>query len=257
MRKKSGVEWTQAPTELTRRSTFTEIYGDTSTGRTTLALTSPGPVALIHASEKLEGIVQPFTREGKDIRLHDFGGVFEGGPKKIALEAGRVVEAMREAWRDAFGWARTVILDTHSEAWILHQLSHFGTQTPKGRAGSFEWASINADWLSFLKSGKHQNGLNVVLIGQTKDEYKGLPGKGQRTGKTIRAGQRSVPVIADLVLRTHCAIASADFSVEIQKPWWNAEWMGEELTNEMMDSGRLTLPEILGLITETDAEEWE
>ncbi len=51
-------EWEDAPTEFTRRSVVLEIYGDTGTGRTTLALTAPGTIAVLHAAEKLEGLFQ-------------------------------------------------------------------------------------------------------------------------------------------------------------------------------------------------------
>src|SRR4051812_8483060 len=84
---KTSAMWTPANTEITRRVAFVQIYGETGTGKSTLALTAPGPIAYMHADEKLDGIVEPFTSEGKDVRLHNFGGTFSGTAEQIARQA--------------------------------------------------------------------------------------------------------------------------------------------------------------------------
>ncbi len=242
--------WQPAPTELTRKSVFLEVYGDTGTGRTSFALSSPAPIALIHASEKIEGIIQPFARD-KEIRLCDFGqAIFNRNSKDIEIQAGKVWSILREAWYDAFTWARTIILDTHTEAWELLRLAAFGALKPvKGRVDA-NYGPVNAEWRSLFKHFRHQDKANVIVIGQTKEEYKGTTGMGQRTGRTIRSGQKEIPYIADAIVRT--SHNNGEFASTIEKGWWNAHSEGIELSDDMN-----TFSQILALMTETDMDQWE
>lgn len=239
--------WEDAPKKLTRRCVFMEVYGDTGTGRTTLALTAPGPIALFHASEKMEGIVQKAARD-KEVRMHDFGAVFVGGPNKIASEASDILANMQATWVDAFSWAKTIILDTHTEAWELLRLARFGTLTPRGKVAHL-YGPVNAEWRSMMsKRFRSQNRTNLIIIGQTKEYYK----NDKPTGRTVRAGQKEVPFMVDVAIRTARDLMESDFTATIEKGWWNALMEGTPAYNE-----DITFPYLMSLITETDEEEWE
>lgn len=83
----SSIQWEQAPTLFTKRSgVIMEIWGPTMTGRTTLALTAPGPIALISFHEKIDGVVQAAKgagKESRDIRIFKAGKIFRGTPQQI------------------------------------------------------------------------------------------------------------------------------------------------------------------------------
>ena len=248
-KKGSGtVQWEEAPTTLTRKCVFMSIFGGTGSGRTSLALTAPGPIALIHAAEKLEGVVQPAAQE-KEVRLHNFGGSFGGGPNEIAKAASKNIGEMKEAWTDAFSWARTIIVDTHTEAWELLRLARFGTLTPRGHIASM-YAPVNAEWSSLLKQFRGQSSTNVILIGQTRERYK----NDKATGIMEQAGQKSVPYYSDVIIETSRNIMKkkeADFVATIKKGWWNAHTEGLEIEDE-----DISFSYLMSLISETEEEEW-
>ncbi len=258
-----SVQWEDAPTELTRRCAMVEIFGETDTGRTTLALTAPGPIAYIHAHEKVEGVLQIQRKLGKEIKVKKFGGMLRGSVDEMQKQATEQMNILEAAYYDAYGWARSVLLDTHTEAWQIYQIAHLGTLTREGRSerdqkkGQLVYAEINAKWLSLLKAfrvhAEAENRTNLILIGQVKDEYKKIDGKNQTTGKKLSAGQKGTPLACDVRLQTRLRKSAGEytFSAEIIKPWWNGAMRGESLEGDLM-----SLPLILSLITETSQEEW-
>lgn len=256
--------WQDASTSLTRRCVLMEVYGDTGTGRTTFALSAPGPIALIHAAEKLEGIVQQFTRQGKVVRLANFGAVFSGSDDEVANQANKVWTRLLTAYYDAYSWARTIIIDTHTEAWELLRLARFGDVKPSGGRVDSNYGPVNAEWRSIFKYFRQQSELspttcpNLIVIGQTKDEYAkgkrnaqtGKEGMGERTGNTIRAGQKEVGYMSDVVVRTERDIFNGNrFIAKVDKEWWNGAMRGVDLEG-------VDFPTFMGVLTETDPEQW-
>lgn len=247
------VEWIDAPTKLVSKCVFMEVYGDTGTGRTWLALTAPGPIAYLNAAEKWEGVLQAAARI-KKIRYVDFAQQANRGPGKkrnraaIAKDASVNWYRLRDAWYDSFSWARTIVVDTHTDAWELLRITRFGGLTPETGRVDANYGPVNAEWLSMWKYFKSQNETNVIMIGQTKPEYTG-GGKGkmgQATGLTVAAGQRNIPIMCDVRVRTNKDILNpaAGFSAEIIKGWYNAQSEGEELWNE-----DCTFSAVMGLVT--------
>lgn len=257
LRPDPSVIWEDAPTEFVRRFTHMGIYGDTGTGRTSLALTAPGPIGLAHTAEKIDGVVQQHSKE-KVIRVVNFGGVFSGSPQQIAEQANPKWEALKVAWNDGVdNWAKTVVMDTDTEAWEILRLARFGTLAPKGRMDNL-YGPVNAEWRGVIKRHRLTERCNVITIGQAKDEYiekktdKGS--MGQRTGRTVRAGQKEIPYMADVIVRTHKTYADDGgvvFSAVIEKGWFNAFIEGMEVFGD-----EVRFSYIMSLVTETDEEEW-
>lgn len=249
--RRGEILWEDAPTEFTKRVSLAEVYGDPGTGKTTFALSAPGPIAYLHAAEKIDGVIQKFSRE-KKVRIYNFNGTFRGAPRDIAAQAQEVWKGLRAAWVDAFGWARTIVLDTHTEAWELIRVAYFGALKPEGGRIDANYGPVNAEWKSLLKHFRTQDRCNLILLGQTKEEYKTSPKSpmGERTGRTIRAGQKDVPYFADVILRMDKA--DGDFTATIEKGWFNGPMEGVPYMNEDVKWST-----IMSAITETDPEEWE
>lgn len=247
------VSWEDAPTQLTRRDVFMLVYGDTSSGRTTFALSAPGPIAYLHAAEKYEGIIQPAARE-KEIKVHNFAPGIDPSlsEKEIAAEARRTWNGLKASWMDAYSWARTIIVDTDTDAWELIRLAYFGDVKPAGGRLELNWGPVNSEWKTLMRTFKAQEGTNLILISQSTDEYtKPKKGMGERTGERVRTGQKSIPYMADVVVRTECDIQTQTYSSIVEKPWWNGDMLGFELADE--DSNFASL---MSVLTETDEEEW-
>jgi len=257
------VAWEDASTEMTRRASVVHIYGDTDTGKSTLAVSAAGPIAYIHGLEKVDGVIQK-ARAEKDIRVVRFNP----SPRAISIDrrselAEVECKLMESAISDAYDWARTIILDTHTAGWEVVQLARLGTLTREGlsredsRRGQLIYSEINARWKAifaeFRERAETDNRTSLIVIGRTTAEYKKVPGADRReaTGKTVWAGQKETVANCDVSIRTHRK--DADFSAVIEKPWMNNDVRGMEIDG---DSGLLNVPTILGLITGTDAEEW-
>ncbi len=245
--------WTDAPVTIDRNVVFMDIIGPEGSGRTTLALTAPGPIAYLHAAEKKDGIIEPFARI-KKIREFNFGGVFRGSTADASKAANAVWVNYMACFSDAFNWAKTIIVDTNTEAWELLRLARFGELNPKGRTEAL-YGPVNAEWRSQYKQFRKQNRTNVITIHQVKDKYvdKMVNSKLQsvNTGTTIRAGQKEIGYLADVVVRTGRG-PNREFLATIEKGWYNAGGTeGIELENELV-----TFPYIMNLITDKGEEVW-
>lgn len=254
------IMWEQPAKEFSKRSAIVEIHGDTGTGRTKLALTAPGPIALIHDAEKIDGLVETLGRKGVIKGLHNYGGniIKSADPKKVQAVAAEAWMRMRDHWYDSFDWARSVVLDTHTELWELIRYAFFGAEKPSSGRIDRNWGPVNAEWRALFKYQRQHPNVNLIIIGRTKDEYvtKGKDDTmGQRTGHTIMAGQKDIEFYSDVVLRTRKQRrknGETVFKSIVEKGWWNALAVeGTEFENEESN-----FADIMGFITETDAAEW-
>jgi len=216
------VQWTDAPSQLACRSVFMAIYGRTGTGRTTLALSAPGPIALIHAAEKLEGIVQPFVQNGKDIKLYSYGTILPRGDEaKVKAHTKKVWDDFKDAMLDSMGWARTVVLDTHTEAWRLVRAARFGKLT---QVKPFHYTAVNAEWAALMKQFRNQDKCNLIVSGRLRERYK----NDKPTGIMEQSGMKDMDTFSDVIIRTRKKRLKGEttFSAEIEKGWWNAHSEG-------------------------------
>lgn len=247
---------TDAPTEFTKRHVFMLVYGDTGTGRTTFALTAPGPILLMHSAEKIDGVVEPFARE-KEIKLFNFGEVYppEATGDQVKAAAAAKWSQMKAVWVHGLENFRTVIIDTETDAWELVRNAYFGDVKPTGGRLEQNWGPVNADWKSMFKQFKSQTGANLIVISQTEDEYKeNDKGFSNKTGRTVRKGQKSIPFMVDVAVRTDTKERRRDtvYRSTIEKPWGNGPLKGESYEDQLS-----TFPVVMSEITESDVDEWE
>lgn len=255
--------WSDYGTEFTLRSTVAEIYGPTATGRSTLALSAPGPIAYFGAQETATGVINRYRSMGKVIRGHNFGGVFRGTPEEKAAQARAILRGLGEASIDAYRWARTVIYDTHTELHQLIRIAYFGALKPTGGRQERNWEPINAEWMAFVNAARqhaeHDN-VNTVFIGQADDEWvDGDGGFPKKTGNQVRAtSHKSFPYKMSVVLRTDVDPDDRSYSFTIEKAAHNSGYVDKVYTNELDGEGNLswTWGDVMGLITDTDAYEW-
>lgn len=246
--------WVSAPTEFTRRCVHMDIVGETGTGRTSLALSAPGPIGLAHTAEKIHGVVQRYAKQ-KQVRMVNFGGTFVGSPQEISNQSVPLWNGMTSAWYAAINtWAKTVIMDTATEGWEMIRLARFGTPKPQGRTDNL-YGPVNAEWLSLFKHARSQERCNVITIHQVKDEYldkiNRSTGKQEsvKTGRLVRAGQKSMPYVADVIIET--TKVDGAFVATIRKGWFNAMTEGTEFRDD-----EISFSSIMAYITETEVSEW-
>lgn len=240
----SSMEWEPAPIKFSKRAGILAVYGETDTGKTSFALSAPGPIALIHTAEKIDGVVQQFAAK-KDIRMFNFGGTFTGTPQEISEQANKVLAKMRAHLTDAIKWARTVVLDTHTEAWELLRLARFGKLA---QVKPIHYGPVNAEWLSMMKMFRQAGAnVNLIAVGQIREKYV----NDKPTGRFEQAGQKGMSYLPDVIVLTE-RTKKGGFVGTIEKGWMNAETEGLEIEDDM-----LTFAQVMGLVTGTDADEWE
>jgi len=215
------------------------VYGETSTGKTTFALSAPGPIALFTANEKLDGIIQPFAQE-KEIRIFNFA-LAAGDKKKGSPKWGEVQEALS----DAVTWARTIIIDTDSEMYEAARYFHFGKLT---QVKPHHYAGLNADWKKVFDSRFRgmDKAVNLIAVSKLKERYK----NNKPTGVMVPQGQSDMPYMADVVVRTQ-KTKKGEYTLEIKKGWMNDADTQDYGELEGMEFGSL-----MELVTETPEEEW-
>lgn len=254
--------------DLTPRSVLLEAVGENDSGRTTFALTAPGPIAYLHTYEKLGGLIQRALSSGKEIRPCGIGGVLRGSTAEVSRLAGNAADRMERALTDAYSWARSIVIDNHPDCWQIVQLARLGSMTREERSnddkrmGQLVYGEMNARWNAIIKqyrvmaaSGKRTN---LIMIGKAGDEYKG----NAATGRRVSQGMKDNPGNFDVRLWTKCelvtppgsprgTIPDSVYSATILKPWHNGELRGFEVPAVM-----LTFPAVMTMITGS-AKEWE
>lgn len=258
------VVWEPAPTEFTDRAPLVEIYGDNNTGKSSLALSARGPIAYLHASEKVSGIIQPFA--GKVDGIICFGGsMFDPSTSKRdanKVEAGHLRDLMEAAWYDALGRVNTLIVDTHNEGWEVTRIAEFGGLKPVKGIIQKNYERINGQWLSMLNAAKQQTKTLVILLGSTSDEWKkSSSGQGAKTGRTIRGTHFSyIPRKSEVIIRTSRS-KDGNFKAVIEKGWLAPQYeyvdMFEDEADTSIEDRCINLPDILSMCSGTDSSEWE
>lgn len=240
-----------------------EIYGGSNTGRTTLALTAPGPIAYLCFHEKAEGLIERVVkRTKKEIRQKLLGGVYIGDEDTVREEARLDMFEFENHYYDAFKWANTIVIDTHQEAWELERLGEFGAPKPGGGRTDQNYAAINNRWRSILNQARAQVGTkpNVVLIGTVKDEYIDEGGFSKSTGRQVRATGSASQLVyqkASIVIETSTVggqLGKLKFMGTIRKGWFN----NDKFQDKVYENDRkMTLMKYVALVTGTEPEEWE
>jgi hypothetical protein len=262
---------------LARRSGIIEILGPTATGKSRLALSSPGPISYLHSAETARGIIEQARARGTQVYEHDFGGgaafraVLEGkGAANISDAATQAFRGFRDAFIDGLGWARTMVVDTHPDLYLINRYAQFGApKNAPSKTSQLEYGDLNAIWRGLLAIAHEQTERRdflFILLCQTEDEWenyideKDMKQKRRITGRQTRVThQASVPQKANVHIWTERAAFEPKFGFRIGKAWFNSHWLGwGEADNPMTADGRLTwgIPEIMGWITETPPEEW-
>lgn len=270
----SGPLWEEVSSVWTPRAVALTIYGDSDTGRSTLALTAPGPIAYLHGHEKVDAILERKARENVDIRQHKFGGNMRGSSDVVQKRAQEEVKSFEAALSDAYTWARTIVIDTETRLWELYQLARLGSMVRADRdakdnkKGQLIYQEINAAWGGMIQEYKDRletprqrdkaTGMpiytNLILICKTKDERRKDAQTGQMdlTGRTVIASQKNTWFFSDMVIRTQ---RKGDrFTGVIEKPWWNPDYRDYTLKGA---DGELDFTYIMSMVTETDTSYWE
>lgn len=243
--------WEEVGTEINQTTgIIIDIIGQEGTGRSSLALTMPGPVAYINSDEKIEGIVQPHVVKGKAVKVWTYGFIASSDKQDNINRAAPIWWKMQAMCKESIEWASTTIIDTQTDAWELARLGEFGEVNPKVKNLGSAYGDVNMQFRGNMKQFRIAAKSNLVTIHQVKDEYV----NDKRSGRMLRAGFREMGYIANVVVRTgkyFDPVRGLVFTATIEKGWFNA--LTEGLTVEGEDC---RLPLLLSYITGLPEGSW-
>lgn len=262
----TGDDWEDVTGDLTERNAYIDIIGLEGTGKTKLALSMPGPVALIDGAEKTAGIMNAVVKEtGKVIRRHKYVYTLTDKKEEDQKRASEVLDALVAKYRDAYtNWARTIVFDTGNRLWELVRLSHHGVLKPKGNRMDALYGPPNAEIRGLLADEfRGQQRAHLVTIHQMGDKYidKMVDGamKSIRTGKFERKGGfKEVPFIANVIVECQ-RDENGGFQAVLRKAWFNAAVEGITINDEFMQAlgySGMNLPSILAWIADETEDKW-
>jgi hypothetical protein len=264
----SSSLWEDVPTVFAGRCTVMEVTGESDTGRSTFALSAPGPIAYIHPYEKVGGLFERTAATGKVVRPCPIGSISRGSTDAVMATSETQAAKLEAALTDAYKWARTIILDNHPEVWQILQLARLGSMNRDDRSkddnrkGQLVYGEMNARWNSIFKQYRINadkfNRTNLIIIGKLEDEYNGK----DKTGKRVPKAQKDTLSLIDIRLRTRCDLVvppgsprgtqpESVFTGVIEKPWFAGDMRGFEVPQIM-----LNFATVMQLITGVPAEEW-
>lgn len=253
---------TPAPTEPRQSHVYMLIFGPTDSGKSSLALTAPGPICYMHGGSKVEGLIQRASIDhiaefGYPMAEYNYAYLKPSSNKsphayRYALEQAAALkwEGFKLAYEEALGnqeWcARTIIIDTERALYDLIRLSYFGGDRPDA---NYEkeykntnnvnrqdlWGRVNSDWYDVMRQmakvqtpGDKGYTTNIILLTHAVDEWV----DDKTTGELVPKSQSQIPFWVDVTVQTRIDKLDATRSkyyAKITKPWDNGSIRGKEL----------------------------
>jgi hypothetical protein len=223
-------------------------------GKTTLALSAPGPIAFFNLDIGLEGVLDQWV-DKKQIVVAEFD-------YKDATNVGEWVavwEQMKRAWMAALKNpdVRTLVMDTETEMWELIRLARFGKLT---QVMPHHYGPVNTEYNDLIRK-IYDTDKNLILLRKLKDEYI----NDKKTGNMEIAGFKNVPYLVqvDVVLwkkreSRHPSLmgikgGGGTFGMTVRECRQNREVEGLDLEEPNSDFATLAMEVFPG----TDPEDWE
>lgn len=247
-------------------------------GKSTFALTAPGPIVVFNLDRGLEGIAQHAIKQGKRVIV---AGVDQGRGKmpayyfaKPKLEAGKnrndagyvqetakrariVWRQFKEDYEEALGSkARTLVVDTGTGAYELARYAAFGKLT---QVLPIHYGPLKAEFQGLIHRG-YDFDKNVIWIHRLKPEWTDtITQKGEKasvkTGRLERAGYSDMGFEVQANVRLEKYLdkkKGVHFKATVLDCRLNQGLDGLELEDEMC-----SFPFLAATVFENDPDEWE
>lgn len=155
---------TDTPTSITWAS-----RGNDGCGKSYFACTAPGPIFIagfdVHGMRR----VDPTIREGKDIRIGQYGFAHLKADDSMTRDAKKQAAAaiwnkFTDDYQTALKHARTIIWDREDLAWELLRYASFGGEKNEGsRTGQLDYGDLNSEYVGLIQLAA-TNGVNLGLL---------------------------------------------------------------------------------------------
>ena len=229
-----------------KRRILWSAEGQEKEGKTHLALTMPGPIAVLNLDSGLEGVVEKFA--GKQITVCNIPLPTPVGNKSdIQSQAQDTQAKFLKNYQMALESPdiRSIIVDTGSELWDIYQLALFGKLAQNNK---FFYGAINAAFTEVLRRPMEYT-KNVCFIHKTKPVYIG----DSKTGEFERAGFKNAGYVMQSLVRCYRDTNDKSFHAEVLNSRHNPDLMGMDFEGDMNTFAVMASL----MVSDTTPDDWE
>lgn len=203
------------------------LCGLEKTGKTHLSLSAPGPIAYLSLDFGDEGVIEKFVTQ-KLIFKAEFKIPSARGNKNaregMKDQAEDIWEDFKAKYQYALNNARTVIVDTETEAWELIRLARFGKID---QVKPIHYGPVNREYKEVMIKSAYEANANVILLQRLKKEWL----NDKATGNYEQAGYSGIPFDVQVNARTFID-ENGKFALYIDNCRQNANLRGVILTQD-------------------------
>ena len=145
----------------TQRRLILSVGGMEKCGKTSWALTAPGPIAMLNTDIGHEGVVDKFLGQ-REIWIAHYKA------PRTQDDATNCAESMESDLYTALSTARSVVVDNATEMWETLRLAHFGKLT---QIKPHHYAEVNARFRRMIRDAYDSSDANLILIHKYKKQY--------------------------------------------------------------------------------------
>ena len=164
------------------------VQGDEGTGKNHFAMSAPDPIAVMSTDRGLEGMVEKFVKEGKDIWVKEYPKpktIGDLNDPDVVNQSVAESEAFMAAWQEDYvelmdAGARTVVWDTGTDLWQQLTWARSGRME---KIHPYAYGKFNEEFGRMIDLS-HGSSCNLIILFKQKDEYV----NDSRTGGRVRKG---------------------------------------------------------------------
>lgn len=229
--------------DVVKHRLIASVSGLEKNGKTSFALSAPGPIIFFNLDYGLEGVLCKYT-DHKDIYVKEYRYKRNDTPDKYnALWAGFA----NDYYAALKSKARTIIIDTATEAWELLRLARFGKLT---QVQPYHYGPVNAEYTAVIREG-YSYDKNIILLHKLKKKYV----NDKFTGEYDRAGFTNTGFLVQANLEVYRDGLDGGFFVSVIDCRQNSMIGGMEFELADEQSGFGFLAQLV--FPDSDHGEWE
>lgn len=205
------------------------VSGLEKQGKSSFALSAPGPIIYFSFDYGLEGVVGKYAKS-KDIYVKEYRYRYNDAPDKYSSLWASFATDFNNALKSK---ARTIAIDTATELWELLRLARFGKVA---QVMPYHYAPVSAEYVALMREGLSHD-KNVILLHKLKKQYV----NDQFSGNYERAGYNGTGFLAQSNLEVYRDGLDGRFYLKILDCRQNSQLGGMEfeLNDELSGFGFL------------------
>ena len=164
----TGLDDLKPAEKVVRNRLLLSVDGLTGVGKTHFALTAPDPIVVFDLDVRTEGVIHKFADKKIVVAKYRLP-ILDDQPIDIAATQQLWANFKKVFKKALVSGARTIIIDTGTEAWELIRLARFGKLT---QVQPYHYGPVNAEFRGLLRTALEcEADVNVILVHKKKSKY--------------------------------------------------------------------------------------